>query len=61
MKVTIETEADDVIEALTHGPTPAVREWEIKESWYTDHDAAVLLIVNGQTFELRVTPIADGS
>ena len=52
--------ADEVVHALTAGPTPGVQDWEVEESSYDDHGASALVIVNGQTYHLRVTPVPAG-
>ena len=57
---TFTSEADQLLESLTHGPTPAVQGWEIEESCYDEHGASAILIVDGQSFHVRVTKIANG-
>ena len=49
-----------VVEALTHGPTPAVMDWEIEESSYDDYGASAILRINGRSFHVRVTEIPEG-
>jgi hypothetical protein len=62
--VVIKTEeielADQVVQALTHGPTPAVQDWEIEESGYDPFGASAIIKVNGHSFLVRVTMFADG-
>ncbi len=59
-ELTYHNEADEVLTALTHGPTPAIQDWEIVESCTHDDRALAILRINGHDFELQITPLADG-
>ena len=57
-------DADEVLAALTLGPTPGVTEWEIRESSYEDHKwypkATAVLTINGHDYHVVVTRYPDG-
>lgn len=54
-------EADEVLAALTHGPTPNVRDWEIVESTINPHGHALAILkINGHDFLVDVSPLPDG-
>jgi len=59
--LTYHNEADEVLAALTLGPTPDIQEWEIVESSVHDDRALAILRINGQDFEVQITPIPEGS
>lgn len=59
-QLTFGNASDEVVLALTHGPTPGIQKWEIKESGYDDHGAHAILKINGHSFLVRVTQFADG-
>ena len=47
--------ADEVVEALTHGPIPGgIQDWEILDSGYDDDQAWSVLLIDGKTFRLTV-------
>lgn len=48
--------ADDLLEALTHGPTPSVMAWEIVESYQgpCDNQAWAVLEVDGRKFTVVI-------
>lgn len=61
MNLTYENAADELLLALTHGPTPGVQEWEIRESTVNVHgDAIAIITVNGHDFAVEVTALPDG-
>jgi len=60
MHLTFGNAADEVVHALTHGPTPDLQEWEIEESCYDCHGATAIIRINGRSFEVRVTEIPEG-
>jgi hypothetical protein len=61
MRLSFENEADEVLLALTHGPTPGVRDWTIRESGVNPHGVALaILVVNGHDYLVEVTPLPDG-
>jgi hypothetical protein len=63
-QLTFGNAADEVLLALTHGPTPGVQRWEIVESTYVDHkiypNAIAILRINGHDFRVEVTALPDG-
>lgn len=54
------TTADDVLEALTHGPTPTVQDWNIRESTIHGDKALAILTINDHDYLVEVTPLPDG-
>ena len=52
--------ADEVLLALTHGPTPDVQEWEIRESSVHEDTAIAILTINGHDYLVEITPLPDG-
>lgn len=52
--------ADEVLLALTHGPTPDVQEWEIRESSVYEDKAFAILLINGHDYLVEISPIPDG-
>lgn len=64
MKLSFGNAADEVLLALTHGPTSGVKSWEVQESTYggdkTYPTATAILIVNGHYYEVHVTALPDG-
>ena len=59
--LTCSNAADELMLALTHGPLPGgIKDWEIEESSYDADGASAILKVNGRSFLIRVTQIADG-
>jgi len=60
-QLTFGNASDELVLALTHGPIPGgIQAWEVEESSYDDHGASAILKVNGRSFLIRVTQIADG-
>jgi len=50
--------ADQLVEALTHGPLPEGPDWEIIESGYNDaNEAWAILKVDGVEFNLVVSAV----
>ena len=64
MELSFGNPADEVLLALTHGPTPGVRDWEVVESTYggskTYPTASAILTINGHNYEVEVTALPDG-
>lgn len=58
--LTCHNAADEVLLALTHGPTPGVLGWEIRESTVHGDKALAILTINGHDFLVEVTPLPDG-
>ena len=59
--LTFLNEADEVLLALTHGPTPGVQNWEIRESGVNVHGVAhAILIINGHDYAVEITALPDG-
>ena len=53
--------ADEVLAALTHGPTPGVQDWEIQESCVDVHGVAhAILLIDGHHYGVEITAIPDG-
>jgi hypothetical protein len=60
-QLAFENAADEVLLALTHGPTPGVTGWEIRESSVNPHGVAIaILTINGHDYEVEVTALPDG-
>lgn len=59
-ELTFMNAADEVLLALTHGPTPGVTGWEIRESTVHGDNALAVLTINGQDFLVEVTALPEG-
>lgn len=57
---TYHNEADEVLAALTHGPTPGVTDWEITESTVHGDKALAILRINGHDYLVEVSALPDG-
>jgi len=58
--LTYHNAADEVLAALTLGPTPVIQDWEVTESCVHDDRALAILRINGHDFEVQITPLPDG-
>jgi hypothetical protein len=59
-EMTFENAADEVLLALTHGPTPGVQGWEIRESTVHGDKALAVLTINGQDFLVEISQLPEG-
>lgn len=60
MQVDYTNKADEVLAALTHGPTPNVQDWEIVESTIDGANAIAIIRIGGHDYEVKITPFPDG-
>lgn len=60
MDLTYENRADELLLALTLGPTPNLSDYEVRESTVHGDKALAILTVDGQDFLVEVTPLPDG-
>jgi hypothetical protein len=62
--LTFHNAADEVLVALTHGPTAGLQDWEIRESsaggCKTSPNATAILTINGHDYRVEITALPDG-
>ena len=52
-------DADEVVLALTDGPTPSIQSWEVVYSWTEGDKAMAIIEVEGREFVLTVEPLGE--